>query len=241
MQSGLLAPPASRIKRPKLWRDERQVAVGASDTKILGSNPRRIAVVFATPAGGASGAGQFIGSATIAQHNVDASTTVVKISYTVPANTAAVVDTFGYVLNAGTNPAIKAEYTPNGGTKLTLPPTITQNTFIQAGLAMAAGDVFDLNVTTAGPGALVDLFAGIRALPQSTGGGASDNTVFISLDGTATVNGGMSLHPGAPPFQLLYEHIGQALREEIRGIAASTPVTLTVWDIMEVDCPCQDA
>lgn len=226
-------------RRAKLWRNEIQVLVGTTSTKILGPNPRRFAVCFGTPIGTAGGGSTQPTNGTVSGHAISTAATGPALTYTCPANTTALVNSADYSLLAGTAPSLRCLYIPSGGSQQFAGPVMSSGTLIQYNAVLSAGDQFVLNVSTAGAGSTVDAQIFVEQFPAA-GAGGTDNTVFISTDGPATVNGGMPLHPGAMPLLLLSDHIGQAIREDIFGIAANTAVTLTIWDIFEVDCPCQD-
>lgn len=227
-------------KRVKLWRNESVVTVGTTDTKLLGSNPRRWGVIFGTPVGSSGGGSQLMTDGTVSAHGVDTSTAGVKLSYTCPANIMAEIRCVGQVLQGGTAPTLRFFLTPNGGTKTTILQPLTSGTPFNISLIMSTGDLATIEINTTGAGSTTDMFMSVMQWATTAGGGAADNTVFVSTDGPPAVNQGMPLHPGNDPFMMTYEHIGQAIREEIRAIATSTPVTLTIWDIFEVDCPCSD-
>lgn len=226
-------------RRGKLWRNEIQVLVGTTNTKLLGPNPRRFAVMFGTPIGTAGGGGIQPTNGTVSGHAISTAATGSVLTYNCPANTTALLNAAQYSLIGGTAPQLRTLYIPNGGSQQFLGPVMAAGTILQINSVLSAGDQVVLNCSAAGAGSTVDAQLFVEQFPAAAGGG-TDNTVFISTVGAATVNGGMPLHPGITPFVLLSEHIGQAIREDIFGIASNTAVTLTIWDIFEVDCPCQD-
>ena len=230
---------ARKGKRVKLYRNENLVTVGTTDSKLLGSNPRRWGVIFGTPIGSSVSGYVQPTDGTVSGHALDTTTTGNKLVYTCPANTTALVEGAVWVNLGGTAPSMRLVFTPNGGSSVFFGNPIAGGTVFNTGVAMSAGDTFAWNCSTIGAGSTIDAAISVLQYPPASAG-STDNTVFISTDGPASVNGGMPLHPGNDPFMMTYEHIGQAIREEIRAIAANTPVTLTIWDIFEVDCPCSD-
>ena len=239
MPSTLLQPNKGGLTpRAKLQRIEVQVNVGTTDSRLLGPNPRRVALILSTPSGGSSG-GQTTASVTKYGTAVaDTATGVLPgMTYTCPVGRSAIFNYADVMVVTGTGHSIRPRVIPSGGSSTSIGPNITVATPTMYNMPIGPGDNVFLNVETLSAGGSVDAIMGITE--YSSSGGTTDNTVYISLDGPATVNGGMSLHPGAPPLVLTGEHIGQAFIEEIRGIAANAPVTLTFWDIFEIDCPCQ--
>lgn len=65
--------------------------------------------------------------------------------------------------------------------------------------------------------------------------------VTLSFGKAAVLHKGINLFKGGPPFVLLYDHVGQAIREEINAISATGAAVIGVVDIMEIDCGCSDA
>ena len=241
MQSGLLLPPGlAKGKRPQLYRDERQVTIGTSDTLILGSNNRRWAVMFGTPVATAVAGGQSFQSKTVSIAGAVDTGAGIILSYTAPANTNALVTNMAFYQKTGASLVCAFNYIPNGGSSLRIKNNPTSDLPLAVNLPLAPGDQANIQIVTPGTGTM-DGYIGVQEYNNQSGTVTTDNTVFISLDGTATVNGGMPLHPGNDNFVLLYDHVGQAMRESIRGIASNASVTLTVWDIFEVGCPCSDA
>lgn len=193
--------------------------------------------MFGTPIATTAGAGTVPATATVNAKGLDTSTTGQKLTYTCPAGVSALVQAVGYRLVSGTAPTLDYRWIPNGGAIEFWPGTLVSGTILQLNHWLSPGDQAFLNVQAAGAGSTVD--ATISVVQYSAGGaGGTDNTVFLSLKTAAAVNQGMPLHPGADPILLLAEHIGQAIREEVRGIASNTPVVLTVWDIFEIGCEC---
>ena len=64
------------------------------------------------------------------------------------------------------------------------------------------------------------------------------NRLTLSFNGAAVDKAGVTLYAGNPPLVLDEEHIGQAIREEIRAIMAVAGETIGGLDIFEVACDC---
>lgn len=64
--------------------------------------------------------------------------------------------------------------------------------------------------------------------------------VTLAFGKPAVLHKGITLFAKGPPFVLLYDHIGQAIREEINAISATGVAVVGVLDIMEDDCPCME-
>lgn len=226
-------------KRVKLWRNESIVTVNTTDTKLLGSNPRRWGVIFGTPVATVVASAQSFTSKTVWGTGIDDTTLGAKLTYTTPANTQSILTGMYYFQKTGAGVAVAFNAIPNGGATTKIKNNPVTDNMVSFGLPLLPGDAVEVRVVTVGTGT-IDAWIGVQEFTTPSASSTTDNTVFISTDGPAAVNSGMPLHPGNDPFMMTYEHIGQAIREEIRAIATSTAVGLTIWDIFEVDCPCTE-
>jgi hypothetical protein len=57
------------------------------------------------------------------------------------------------------------------------------------------------------------------------------NRVTLDFGKPAVLDNGITLYPGGPPFLLLYDHIGNAIREEIHAITTAGAQSIGVVDI----------
>ena len=57
------------------------------------------------------------------------------------------------------------------------------------------------------------------------------NRVTIDFGRPAVMDQGITLYPSGAPLILLYEHVGQAIREEIHAITTAGPMSIGVLDI----------
>jgi len=66
------------------------------------------------------------------------------------------------------------------------------------------------------------------------------NRITLGFAGPVVLDQGINLYAADPPFVLLYDHIGQAIREEIWAIASTASQSIGYLDIFEEDCPCME-
>jgi hypothetical protein len=64
------------------------------------------------------------------------------------------------------------------------------------------------------------------------------NTAWVSFGRTASSTNGLPIYAGTGWQVLLYDHIGQALREQINIITPAGADEVGCLDIFEEDCPC---
>ena len=211
----------------KLFRTQTAVSISSSDTVLAGNNPRRYAIVVDSPAANVSP--QLQESQLV--HNVSTASTGVKLSYTVPAGVQAYLQSASFFTTAGGPPTLALQVV-RGANTITLEQG-TANFVQNLSFALLAGDTVQWNCTVLQAASTADLSLSI-VQDQLAG------HVTVSFVQPAVLGNGINLYPGDPPLVLLYDHVGDAIREEIHAIAASGTPTITIVDIFESNCPCQD-
>lgn len=209
----------------ELRRQLSKVSVTNSDQRLLGPNPRRIGLICSPPPGIEDT--RIINNQVV--HNASTATTGVKLTYTVPAGKQAFIHAFAFFETVGTGVVAAAQVIVGGATI-----TLTQGTtalFSNGDFWLSAGDTFQWNVTTLIAASTADFSVMVQEYTLAS-------RVTLSLDGAAVLDQGININPGTPPFVLWEDHIGQAIREEIRGIAAQGTIPFTLCEIFEVGCPC---
>lgn len=203
-----------------LYRDQSVVSVGTSDTKLLGPNPRRWAVIISSPVAFR----ELYTSKTVINRQVDTTTLGVKSSYVAPANTEA-RSVFRSVFNtAGTFGTVQLQLVRGGNTSVIT--SLTASGTQQGEIDLQPGDTIQWNQTVVSAAGIADFI--ISVMEQQAQG-----RITLSFQSAAVLDSGIDLYPGTQPLILLYDHVGQAIREEIRAIASLSAQTVSVLDIFE--------
>jgi hypothetical protein len=163
-------------------------------------------------------------------HAASAVATGDVLSFTVPAGQNALLTSAGWTIAAGGTPTVGLTLVRGGVTFLVNVITVNQTQVMN--LPLTSGDTVNMHVYVGAAATTIDAFLGIS-------GGSSSGSVTLSFAGPAVLNQGLNIYPGNQPLVLTGDHIGQAFREDIRGIADTAGQQVNVIDISEIDCPCQ--
>lgn len=215
------------MRHRQQYRTQFSALIGSSDTPLAPGNDKRIALILCPPIPLTN---EEVNKS-VQTHAFNSAATGAAATYTVPAGQQATLTSASYHLIAGSAPTVQLWLT-RGGTTSVIAGLSTDVAFL-ADMPLQSGDIVTIQVTGAGVGSTIDAFLGIfeDALSQR---------VTVSFIQPAVLDVGLNLYPGDAPVVLSGEHIGGAFREEIRAIANVANTRITVIDITEVDCPCQE-
>lgn len=207
-------------KPHRLLRSQTFTALGTSDKTVLGPNPRRWALIISVS--GPVGA-QGKSDAAVAQAQSTAAAGII-LTYTVPAGVTATLDVAGFVSDAvgGQVAGLYVNRVGGVGNILFLQGTTQAN--FSGKLLLGPGDKVLWNVITPVAASTADFSLLLTLTPQSF-------RTTLSFIGPAIQDQGLTLYPGNKPIILLYDHIGQALREEIHAIAPQVGATIEIIEI----------
>jgi hypothetical protein len=213
----------------QLLIDQRTVPAGAVSFQIAGPNPSRYALVLSCPP--ASDNPEANSSVYVAQISTAAGGA--KATYTVPAGVQAVLTSASFFQSAGVAGVIcLLQITRAANTTNIIQPT-NSGSYVGA-IPLSAGDTVTWFCTTAVAASTSDFTIGItqdNVLNRVTVG---FNRQPVVLDQ------GVNLYAGQTPLILLYDHIGQAIREPIFGICSLAGQTISCIDVSEVLCECSN-
>ena len=201
-----------------IFRDQRIVTPGTTDTLFLGSNPRRRMLIISCPAPTATPNT----SDNTLVFGASTATTGIKATYTVPAGVQAELTSATFAETALTG-AVSALQIVRGGVTYTLASYTTLGQF-GGPVPLQSGDVVQWNVTTLVAVSTADYSINVRR--QNVPAFAS-----ISFIGPAVLGEGLNLYAGGPPCVLLPEDVAQGLREEMRCIASVAGLTVAVVEL----------
>jgi hypothetical protein len=207
-------------RKPRYQRDKRQFSVGTSDVTILGSNPRRRAILIGSPLPTDT---PFLSDGTQTK-GADTSTTGVKSSYTVPAATQATL--LAAAMNETTGSTVVAALEWKRGANVYTLQSFTATGQWTAQLDLQAGDLIQWDVTTAVALSITDFVIAIRKERVPI-------RLTIQFGDAAVAEQGITLSPGTLPLYLHEDHIGSAIQEEVHAITNGATVTVPVVDIFE--------
>lgn len=201
-----------------LMRSQTFPNVGTSDTLLLGPNARRKGLIIGAPIGANTtdtADNQVI-------HAVSCAAIGVKLSYVAPDETVGVVRIVTYDFLGGVSPTLALQAII-GGVTITLDSRAASNLFV-INLPLADGDTLQINCTAAGAGSTVDMGIFVDEVPQTS-------RVTINFGSVAVLDNGLNLYPGNAPLQLVDEHMGAAIKEEIHAISNITDQQLCVIEL----------
>lgn len=206
-------------------RQQSSASITTASKQILGPSPRRVGVIFsALPGTEENGS-----PVKVVVNDANTATTGVKASYTVPAGKTAILNAATAFATAGTTQVLQLQIV-TGGLTITLlqaAPSATSN----IDFTLSAGDVVQWNCTAAVAATTEDLLIAVTEY-------SSVGRITLSFNGTAILDQGININPGADGLLITGEHIGQAIQEEINAIASAGTITLGWVEIMELDCDC---
>lgn len=213
------------MERSRLFRQQFAISLTTASQRLLSSNPKRHALVISSPLTfeGASSTQSLLANA------VNTAATGIKQSFTIPAGQVGILQGATAFLDGGTAPTVALQVV-RGANTTTIAGGVAPQVFT-GNVQLLAGDTVQWNVTAAGVGSTCDFSLSIQ-LSQPTG------RITLGFNGPAVLDQGVTLNQGAAPFVLLYDHVGQALTEDISVIASVSGIVLGGLDILEIDCPC---
>jgi hypothetical protein len=203
-----------------LQLDQSFASVGTSDTKLVGPNTKRRALLIGAPIPTDT---PVVNDSTLTS-GADTSTTGVKSSYTVPAGVQATL--LSATMNETTGTTVVAQLQIHRGATVIALQIFTKVGVYSAPADLQAGDIIEWNVTTAVALSVTDftIFASRERVPPR---------VTLSFVGAPTAEQGLTLSPGTLPLYLHDDHIGSAIQREVRAIANAGTVTVPVVDIFD--------
>lgn len=214
--NGYLLPPWQYARH--IRRNQLSVSVSSSSIPVLTANPNRIGAIFSLQPG------VIVDNTIIPVYaqNVDTSTTGVKLSITIPGTHRMLFTGAGQFQDAVAGVITAVQIVHSGLTtniaQLTSTQSFTGNIFV------IGGDTIRLNVTTAQVASSYDMWIGV----QDVIGG---NYVTLSFQGQAVLQNGINIKQGDPPLILWKDVVGDAITEDVYGIAATGTSVLTVLDL----------
>lgn len=206
----------------ELFRDQRVVTVGTSDSVIApGNNNRHALMIDCPPKQSVTG-----GVTSANGHNVDCSAAA-YVTGTGGVGTGNLLTVNATAtLTAGAAPTLSLT-TLMGGNVVKLVTGQPPINFT-AKIAPDVGATFFWHVDTGGAAATCDLTITIQ-VP------VDESVVTLSFTGRAVANQGLNLYAGNNPVILIADVFGPAIREEIHAIGSAAGIVLGILDIF---CPC---
>lgn len=212
---------ANHLPHARIAIDQRFTSVAQSSVQIAGPNQRRWALIIGSPNANFT---DVLNSSKTAQA-VNTAGGGVKLSYTVPTGSQAQITAASFFETTGTGVVSALQYQPSGGAATNIAQFTTSGVF-STPFPLNSGDLIQWNVVTPIAASVSDFTLGIT---QTQGVGR----VTIVTKIKAVQDQGQNLYPGQTPLLLLYDYLGNALREDWFAICAAGTATIPVWDFFE--------
>jgi len=211
--------------RSRLFSQPFNVTVTASSQRLLSSTEKRFGLLIGAPAG----LGNDLQPQSILFPNASTGAVGTIGTYTVPAQSTAVIQSAIVGSHTGTGAGVALQIN-RGGTILNLIASTVAWAF-QGPVSLLAGDIVTFSCYTAVASSTCDITLSLLVGPLT-------GRVTLGFRGPAVLDQGLTLHPGQDPLLLLADHIGQAIREDVSIIGAIAGVQIGGLEVLEVDCDC---
>lgn len=203
---------------PDLLRDQSSPTITNADSKLIGPNEKRVALIISSPVPLNSGSVDD----TVLTSAASTTTTGVKSTYTVPAGVQATLVSASFLQISGVAGVICALQIIRGAT-ITVVQFTNSGTFLGS-IPLIAGDVVQWNCTTLVNPSTSDFTIGIIRERGPA-------RITLNVQGPAVLDAGINLYAGNAPLYLTAQRLGKGLREEIRAIASVASLQVSVLDV----------